>query len=135
MIAKLRFHQKKLWSQVFHGHFYHYCALFPVKINHSCVNLNKVVGAAFPKKCNKYNKNLNIITNMEGRFNKDMLCVSHLVFLHPFLRRLQILLGISRYQVMYGVFSITCAEVSSRYQVMHGVFSITCAEVSYKWHV
>ena len=50
---------------------------------------------------------------MEDKFNEGISCITHVAFLHVILRRSQMLLTFSRYQMMYNVYNVVlCAEVT-----------------------
>ena len=52
---------------------------------------------------------------MEDKFNEGMSCITHFVFLHVILRRSQMLLKLTRDQMIYNVlYVILCAEVTCK---------------------
>ena len=50
----------------------------------------------------------------QDRFNEDMSCITHFVFLHVILRKSQMLLTFRRHQMMYVSYVALCAEVTCK---------------------
>ena len=92
--------------------------LFSIQITQFCGNLSKVVGKTSQPPFSFFerwdgNESVTFQQNVNYTFNKNMSCITLFVFLYAILRRSQMLLTFSRYQMMYNVsYVVLFAEVT-----------------------